>query len=509
MDKLHLLPKRILFLTIALWFLVPVLFNFLVVQLNENLLYKLLHNSEEQFIFQNFQKTYKTYILILTIISFLIPSLIAFWYFLPPHLYLLNLSKNSKLCLEKIVNAPLFDSLVSIIGWLIGAINIVFLHIKYPYLDMQWVLKQSLFTLFEIIFCFSFVYYTLEIYNRKFLFPKIFSENEILKVKTIYPLNISQKLIIYYLSIFGMPAVLLTVIVLNLINKQETSLLKNFLYIILLFAIVTIILTYYLKEYFLQPIQSLHKTTRNIIQEELKDKNLVTTSDELGVLTSSINEMIVSLEEKEKIKDTFGKVVDPKIRDLLLQNKIYLGGQIQEVTIMFTDIRGFTKISESLEPEKVVFWLNKYFQKMEECIVNNKGIINKFIGDAILVIFGAPIPDKNHPSQAVQTALDMRKASIELNRELQNLNLPEIRIGIGIHTGEALVGNVGSYTRCEYTVIGDTVNIASRVENLCKKFNVDLLFTEETQRRLTGYKTKKLGESQIRGRQGKVSLYTL
>ncbi len=509
MDKLHLLPKRILFLTIALWFLVPVLFNFLVVQLNETLVYKLLHNSEEQFIFQNFQKTYKTYILILMIISFLIPFFIALWYFLPPHLYLLNLSKNSKLCLERIVNAPLFDSLVSIIGWLIGAVNIVFLHIKYPYLDMIWVIKQVLFTGFEIIFCFSFVYYTLEIYNRKFLFPKIFSENEILKVKTIYPLNISQKLIIYYLSIFGMPVLLLIIIVLNLMSKQEGSLLINFLYLIILFFIITVILTYYLKEYFLQPIQSLYKITKNIMQGKLSERNLVTSSDEIGVLTSSINEMMISLEEKEKIKDTFGKIVDPKVRDLLLQNKINLGGEIQELTIMFTDIRGFTKIAESLEPEKVVFWLNKYFQKMEECIVNNKGIINKFIGDAILVIFGAPIPDENHANLAIQTATDMRKACIDLNREFQNLNLPKISIGIGIHTGKALVGNVGSQSRCEYTVIGDTVNIASRVENLCKKFRTDLLFTEETQKRLNGYKAKKLSESQIRGRQGKVSLYTL
>jgi len=189
--------------------------------------------------------------------------------------------------------------------------------------------------------------------------------------------------------------------------------------------------------------------------------------------------------EKEFIKDTFGRVVDPRVRDYYLSGHVDLGGQVKEATILFVDIRGFTPLSEKMRPDRVVSLLNRYFEKMSRCVAEEDGLVNRYIGDAILAIFGAPISLENHADAAVRAALKMRVARDALNIELEQEGLPIIRTGVGIHTGPVLAGNIGSSTRMEYTVIGDTVNLASRIEKLCKEFPHDIILSEATASRLS------------------------
>ena len=127
-----------------------------------------------------------------------------------------------------------------------------------------------------------------------------------------------------------------------------------------------------------------------------------------------------------------------------------LGGETREVSILFVDIRGFTSISKKLSPAEVVNWLNLYFEQMSECIANEKGLVNKFIGDAILAVFGAPIPLLNHAESAVKAAIAMRRQANALSLEFNKQGLPRLKIGIGIHTGKVLAGNIGSMTRLGY-----------------------------------------------------------
>jgi adenylate cyclase len=210
--------------------------------------------------------------------------------------------------------------------------------------------------------------------------------------------------------------------------------------------------------------------------------------------------------------DTFGKVVTPEIRNWLLQGNTNLGGETVCATILFCDIRGFTTLSEQINPKQVVSLLNKYFSRMEQCIVKHNGIINKYIGDAIMAIFGVPLANQNQAIDAYKCCLDMRKTLAELNKELKAENMPQLNFGIGLHTGNVLAGNIGSTSRMEYTVIGDTVNVASRIESLCKEYNCDLLVSETTVESIVTCggslpQLESMGETPIRGRKTTISIY--
>jgi adenylate cyclase len=164
----------------------------------------------------------------------------------------------------------------------------------------------------------------------------------------------------------------------------------------------------------------------------------------------------------------------------LLEGKVSLGGQSLPVTVLFSDIRGFTSISEQMDPQRVVALLNEYFTEMVDIVMNEGGVVDKYIGDAIMAIFGAPVPKPDDAVNAVRAAVKMRRALADLNERLVARGQPALRTGIGIHTGEVVAGNIGSERRMEYTVIGDAVNLASRLESSTKELGTDVLISEDT-----------------------------
>ena len=276
--------------------------------------------------------------------------------------------------------------------------------------------------------------------------------------------------------------------------------------------LLNLLLTIVISRFYSKPLLRLKDCAKDIANGNYDIQTGIITGDELGVLSDTFNDMAISLKEKEIMYETFGKVVTPEIRNWLLQGNTNLGGEIVCATILFCDIRGFTSISEQIKPEQVVLLLNKYFSTMEQCIVEHNGIINKYIGDAIMAIFGVPVPNENQALDAYKCSIDMKKRLIELNKELEAENLPPIKFGIGLHTGNVLAGNIGSNSRMEYTVIGDTVNVASRIESLCKEYNCDLLISETTAEGIIAYdgnssKLQSIGETQIRGRKTAISIF--
>jgi class 3 adenylate cyclase/CHASE2 domain-containing sensor protein len=192
-----------------------------------------------------------------------------------------------------------------------------------------------------------------------------------------------------------------------------------------------------------------------------------------------------------------------------------LRGQQRTVTVLFSDIRDFTKTTAGKAPEDVLQWLNHYLAAMDVIIRSNGGMLNKFIGDGIMVLFGAPenVEAKDGACRAVRTALQMIERVKELNSDARSNNLPlsaEIRIGVGIHTGLVSAGNVGSGERLEYTVIGETVNLASRLEAQTKEFKTPLVFSPQTWELVRDcFKTAPLGEAEVRGFSGKIRLFTV
>ncbi|MFQ5559288.1 MAG: adenylate/guanylate cyclase domain-containing protein, partial [Nitrospinota bacterium] len=181
------------------------------------------------------------------------------------------------------------------------------------------------------------------------------------------------------------------------------------------------------------------------------------------------------------------------------------------LSILFADIRGFTSISEGLPAKDVVWILNRYLPEMVEVIFEHKGTVDKFIGDAIMAFWGAPVRDENHALNSVNTAVEMFRRLEGLNLgPFKEKGLPEVRIGIGIHTGTVVLGNIGSEKKLDYTVIGDNVNIASRLEGLTKTYGISVLITEETFMELEGRVPCRIIDLvRVKGRQNPVRIYGL
>ncbi len=190
--------------------------------------------------------------------------------------------------------------------------------------------------------------------------------------------------------------------------------------------------------------------------------------------------------KKREIKHLIAKYVSKDILDAVMADvdSSKLGGKRADVSILFADIRNFTSLAETLEPEAVSGILNEYFSEMIPVIFSNKGTVNKFIGDALLVIFGAPVENSEHPKLAVKCATEMLKKTVEMKEKWQKENKPLIEIGIGISSGIAFVGNIGSDDRHEYSAIGSTVNIASRLESFNKLYKTNILISEYTYERV-------------------------
>ena len=213
---------------------------------------------------------------------------------------------------------------------------------------------------------------------------------------------------------------------------------------------------------------------------------------------------------KEKIKQAMGKYLSQDIMKNVVQNidDIKLGGKKAVVTVLFADIRGFTSMSEKLSAEEVSVILNEYFTEIEPIISKYNGVINKFIGDAVMAIFGEPIQDINHAKNAVLCANEMLKTVDRLRDKWLFEGKPKIEIGIGINTGEAFVGNIGSEKRLEYTVIGDMVNLASRIESYNKVYKTSLLISSSTYKHVSSIADViKISEVSIRGKSKKMDIY--
>ncbi len=206
----------------------------------------------------------------------------------------------------------------------------------------------------------------------------------------------------------------------------------------------------------------------------------VHTKDEIELLANGFNQMVEGLKERDKLRTTFGKYMTESVLQHLLSGKVQLGGETLRVTVLFSDIRSFTTISEAMEAHALVALLNEYFTEMVSIVMNYGGVVDKYIGDAIMAIFGAPVPTEQDATNAVRAAVEMRAALVRLNVRLEARGVQPLRTGIGIHTGDVVAGNIGSEQRMEYTVIGDPVNVASRLESNTKDLGVNVLVSATT-----------------------------
>jgi adenylate cyclase len=231
-----------------------------------------------------------------------------------------------------------------------------------------------------------------------------------------------------------------------------------------------------------------------------------------GYLILSIERWITTERTKGELRGLFGRYLSPVVLDALLRDpsKVQLGGEKRHMTVLFSDLRGFTTLSEGLAPEALITLMNTYLTAMTDIVFAQKGVLDKYIGDAVMAFWNAPLDQEHHPRLAAEAALHMRDQLHAMNEKNAFGDHRVLKVGIGLHTGDMVVGNVGSATRHDYTVIGDNVNLASRVEGLNKEYGTEILVTAATAQELgTTFLLRKVDVVAVKGKKEAVGLYEL
>lgn len=232
------------------------------------------------------------------------------------------------------------------------------------------------------------------------------------------------------------------------------------------------------------PVKTLVSGMHEVLRGNLRYRSRINRQDEIGFLARSFNEMVGGLEEREQIKDTFGRFVSRDVAEAVLEGRVPLAGEHREVSILFQDIRGFTSLSERLAPAALLRMLNQFFTEAVAAVEAEGGVVKQFTGDGVMALFGAPQIRSDHPERAVRAALGIVRRLAGLNVMLAEQGLPALEIGIGIHTGDVVAGLIGPDERVEYGVVGEAVNLASRVEALTKEMPATILVSREIAARL-------------------------
>jgi adenylate cyclase len=232
----------------------------------------------------------------------------------------------------------------------------------------------------------------------------------------------------------------------------------------------------------------------------------------LALFSGTAYQYFVEGREKREVKRLFGRYVSKDVYEELLAHpeRAELGGKRREMTVLFSDIRGFTTITESGQPEDLVAQLNEYFSRMVEIVFRHHGTVDKFVGDMVMALFGAPLDDPAHAEHAAAAAVDMVRELGRLNAKWAAEGRTPLDLGIGLNSGEMIAGNIGSSSIMSYTVIGDNVNLGARLESLNKDYKTRIIISDSTRGRLTGtYDIRPLGTVTVKGRTRPVAIFEI
>ncbi len=248
------------------------------------------------------------------------------------------------------------------------------------------------------------------------------------------------------------------------------------------------------------PVKALVAGTREVLRGNLRFRSRIERDDEIGFLARSFNEMVTGLEEREHLKDTFGRFVSRDVAAAVLGGHVPLEGERREASILFQDIRGFTAISQQLDPATLLRMLNQFFTEAVAAVETEGGVVKQFTGDGVMALFGVPQAYDDHAERAVRAALGIVLRLEALNQGLRRQGLPSLAIGAGIHMGQVVAGLIGPDERVEYGVVGEAVNLASRVESLTKEMGATVLVSQEIASRLgPGFRLGRRASMPVKG----------
>lgn len=277
---------------------------------------------------------------------------------------------------------------------------------------------------------------------------------------------------------------------------------------------VAILLTVFFTRRALAPLSQIAEASHAVARGDLSQRIPETRWDEVGRTARSFNAMVQDLNDRERMRDLFGRYLSREVSEVVLAGRVTLEGERKSITCLYVDMRGSTAFASTYQPEEVMAALNEYFEVIIRATEAHGGIVNRFVGDEAVCIFGAPRDYRDHADRAVQAALAMREGLAHLNHKRDSLGVPTLEFGIGLNSGEVVAGATGSEERQEYTVIGDAMNVGARIQGLNKTFpDYDILLSEFTRAALGPtaklYTCTDLGPAEIRGKTQAVRVYGL
>ncbi|MCB9922175.1 MAG: HAMP domain-containing protein [Planctomycetaceae bacterium] len=329
-------------------------------------------------------------------------------------------------------------------------------------------------------------FFAVELVSQRLLFPAFFGDVQPSATRGALPLSLRGRGLVWSVSAGVCP--IISLLLLHLMpdaNHEHAFLFPMAVGIVaIVFGLTT---AWMLGRLYSEPVRELQRAARDVAEGDLTTRVETLRADEFGPLISEFNKMVAGLREGERLRQTFGLHVGREAARQILASDPGLGGVEQPLTVMFVDIRNFTSSSSTRTPQQVVSILNEFLTEMVEVVEQKHGgMVNKYLGDGFMALFGIGNDRDDHADAALQAGADMVQRLGGLNHSFAQRGLAPLGIGIGIHTGVALVGSIGSASRLEFTAIGDTVNVASRVESVTKRLGVSLLITAATRRALSG-----------------------
>ena len=399
---------------------------------------------------------------------------------------------------------------LSILSWIIAGIGASLLHyFRYPYfpagshlklLSSYWILGGGVLAQLEYV-----------VFEHYYIAPKSDTSNHLFKERISR--RILESLIIFTLA----PTItmLLTVMRYNYEGILDQHVTSELLYIGLLSITAAITVAFLIGKMLKKDTAQIITSVKAVAKGNFDTRIDMHRPDELGEIAEGINEMSEGLRLREQIKDAFGRFVNPKTAatfiDKFVKNgsSIKMGGQKQHVVILMADLRNFTALSETMEPDALITLLNRYFGAMVEAIHSEEGEVDKFMGDAIMAVFGLT-DAKDAENAAVSAAIKMRSALKRLNETFAKEAKPQLDNGIGIHSGEVIAGYLGSQERLEFTVIGSPVNVTSRIEEQTKILSQNIMISEAVAKKVDKrFKSHFIETLQLKGVSEAMALYTV
>lgn len=410
------------------------------------------------------------------------------------------------------INAPWVIGLICAVGWLLCIpVFIVSLSLGAEPLAPQvnYHLVVSFFVSGAISGTQAF--FIAEICCLKFLYADFFPEGQRIAADGGIPGSLRVKWFVWVLSTVVCPVT--AELLLFLAPKSNpTDAFEFALAVALIFMVFSFLSAWLLGRLIIEPVDRLKDAARRVSQGDLDARVSLRQADDFGMLIDEFNKMVSGLKEKEHVQNMFGRHVGTRAARAIMESEAGVVGTTREITVMFLDVRDFTVLSESRKPTEVVELLNTLFQNMVEIVEQHGGMVNKFLGDGLMALFGAIDAEGTETGNHAQAAVECGRAMV---KRLEIVNRSDelsakFAIGIGIHTGEAVVGSIGSNQRMEYTAIGDTVNVAARVEGLTKRLAKAILFTDATHRKLdASVKPQGPFTEKVKGKSAEIVVYSV